>query len=273
MTSLAAIRVCLLRCLDRAGAALVHRSRSLARGLESGMERLIASWILLVMVATVLKVLTAPNRAASIFEAVGMSLPFLALAAAPVVGYRLALWRFAGGTGAEQPALRLARLGRWRSAAGAEIEQASIAGPAGFLVSLIIGLLLNVPVRSLEFLAVVPAINPGDPQWAHVLVAAMTCDVVLMNFIYMVCFVMAMRGNPLFPRMLVMAWMLDIALQHGIAQVIGQTNFPLTLVDPLVGFLDGNIKKVLISAALWLPYLVVSEQVNLIFRHRVRLTA
>ena len=32
----------------------------------------------------------------------------------------------------------------------------------------------------------------------------------------------------------------------------------------------GNIKKVLISIALWLPYLVFSRRVNVTYRHRVK---
>ena len=33
--------------------------------------------------------------------------------------------------------------------------------------------------------------------------------------------------------------------------------------------LDGNIKKVLISVGLWLPYLLLSTRVNVTYRHRV----
>ena len=33
--------------------------------------------------------------------------------------------------------------------------------------------------------------------------------------------------------------------------------------------LDGNVKKVLISAALWSPYLLLSRRVNVTFRSRV----
>jgi hypothetical protein len=38
----------------------------------------------------------------------------------------------------------------------------------------------------------------------------------------------------------------------------------------LQSLLSGNIDKVMISAALWLPYLILSERVNVTFRHRVR---
>jgi hypothetical protein len=33
--------------------------------------------------------------------------------------------------------------------------------------------------------------------------------------------------------------------------------------------LEGNVKKVLISMALWLPYLLLSTRVNVTYRHRV----
>jgi hypothetical protein len=37
----------------------------------------------------------------------------------------------------------------------------------------------------------------------------------------------------------------------------------------LQSMLEGNVKKVLIIAALWLPYLLLSKRVNVTFRHRV----
>ena len=33
--------------------------------------------------------------------------------------------------------------------------------------------------------------------------------------------------------------------------------------------LEGNVRKVLISMALWLPYLILSTRANVTFRHRV----
>jgi len=258
-------------------ASLVARaarsSAALGRLLDLRIEGAIPAWIVVIMLAAIAKVVTAPNPPASFTVAAAMSLPFLALAAAPVLGYRIAAGAFPRGRIADQPALRLARYGTWRQAPREELERAFMAGPAGFLVSLLAGIMLNVPVRTLEFLAVVPAINPADPGWAHVLVLAMGTDVVLLNFAYAVCFVMALRGNPLFPRVLVVTWLLDIAMQLTIARVMGQSGLPVFLVDPLRSFLWGNCQKVLISVVLWLPYLILSRQVNLLFRHRVRLAA
>jgi len=43
---------------------------------------------------------------------------------------------------------------------------------------------------------------------------------------------------------------------------------PDIVVEPLLKLLDGNITKVAISAVIWLPYLLLSERVNLTYRHR-----
>ena len=51
-----------------------------------------------------------------------------------------------------------------------------------------------------------------------------------------------------------------LAVRHGIDPNNPQSNAVL---------LDGNVKKVLISVALWLPYLLMSKRVNVTFRHRV----
>lgn len=248
-------------------------SRKIARFLDLRIETIIPAWIIVVMLATVAKVLTAPVPADSLFIGLTMSLPFLLLCAAPVAGYRIAAGAFPRGRVSEQPSFRLARYGSWRNAPRVQIERAFVAGPAGFLVSLVAGTLLNVPVRTLEFLTVVPAIHPASPAWAQTLVLAMGFDAVALNFAYAFCFVMALRANPLFPRALLVTWLLDVAMQMTIARIMGGADLPAALVDPLKSFLMGNCQKVLISAFLWLPYLMLSRQVNLIFRHRIRVAA
>jgi hypothetical protein len=95
----------------------------------------------------------------------------------------------------------------------------------------------------------------------------MTFDVVLFSSLYMIAFVAALRRVPLFPRLLVAIWMCDLATQLVIAQlVVGAGGLPDTVAAALHGLLDGNVKKVLISAALWLPYLLLSRRVNLTYR-------
>jgi len=102
----------------------------------------------------------------------------------------------------------------------------------------------------------------------------MAADVVVMNFFYMVCFVMALRTVPLFPRMLLLAWGMDIAMQLLIAQtIVGTPGVPADVTAPLHALLEGNVTKVLISAFVWLPYLILSERVNVTYRRRASLSA
>jgi hypothetical protein len=131
-------------------------------------------------------------------------------------------------------------------------------------------MLLNVPVRAAEFLAAMPPIPATAPHWASVLQGAMTFDVVLFTSLYPIAFVAALKRSAIFPRLLVAIWMLDIVMQIGIARVVAQsTQLPPAVADALQALLTGNVKKVLISVALWLPYLLLSTRVNVTYRQRV----
>ena len=108
------------------------------------------------------------------------------------------------------------------------------------------------------------------PRWGYLLFGLMAADVIVMSFFYMVCFVMALRTIPLFPRMLLFAWILDIAMQLLIAKTIMATpGVPAQVTAPLHGLLEGNIAKVLISVFVWLPYLILSDRVNVTYRLRI----
>ena len=99
---------------------------------------------------------------------------------------------------------------------------------------------------------------------------AMTADVVIMSFFYMVAFVMALRSIPLFPRMLLYAWLVDVFMQLIIASyVAGIGTVPARVETPLIALLQGNVTKVLISVAVWMPYLIMSQRVNLTYRSRI----
>jgi hypothetical protein len=138
------------------------------------------------------------------------------------------------------------------------------------MVSLLVGMLLNVPVRALEYLAAIPALSGPVPAWLSTLHLMMTLDVVLLSSLYTIAFVAALRRVPLFPRLLAAIWAIDLAMQLGIAgAVAGTEGLPPKVADALHTLLDGNAKKVLISIGLWLPYLLLSKRVNITYRHRV----
>jgi hypothetical protein len=251
--------------------ALGRRARRIVSFLDVRIELIITGWIAAVVFAGVAKVATAPIGARGFGEFCILMMPYLLVALAPVAGYRIAAGSFPRGLLSAQPVFRFARWGSWRRLDVAEARRHPAFGPAGFMASLVIGMMLNVPVRTAEYLAAIPAVSPGAPGWAQILLYAMTFDVVVMNFFYMVCFVMALRSVPLFPRMLLFVWIMDISLQILIAEQAGAApGLPPGVAEALAGLLNGNLQKVLISMALWLPYLLVSERVNVTYRHRSR---
>lgn len=251
---------------------LGRRSRVIAGYLDIRMDRFISIWVIVMVLFGLAKVATAPLKPSSLGEWALFLLPYLIVALSPVAGYRIAAGSFPRGLLSAQPALRLAILGRWKSLDPVTARRHADFGVSGFMVSLLVGILLNVPVRTAEFLVAIPSVGASAPEWAQVLFLMMTMDLVVMNFFYMVCFVLALRSVPLFPRMMLFAWVIDIALQFAIAQKVASTpGLPDYVARSLQTLLTGNIDKVMISAALWLPYLLISDRVNVTFRCRSRI--
>lgn len=243
------------------------RADALLLSLETRLNRILLGWLMVAGLATAVRIAFSPLEI--LVSAEGW-LPYLLLLLAPVASIVLALRWFAQGDRLPQPRFRLAQVGRWRTVSPAESRAHPLFGTSGIMVSLLIGMLINIPVRAGEYLLAIPAIAGPVPAWLSVLHAMMTLDVVLLPSLYAIAFVAALRRVPLFPRFLVAVWMLDVAMQLLIAQLVaGTPGLPHSVAGPLQGLLDGNIKKVLISAALWLPYLLLSTRVNVTYRSRV----
>ena len=250
-------------------ARLQSRSKAVARFFECRMEVVALAWAVIFGMGCLPRILFPTTPIATLSDTVLLILPYALIALAPVAGWVIATGSFPRGVLSAQPSLRLSLYGRWRKLSVLEARQDPAFGPAGFMASLLIGLLLNVVVRSFEFLLAMPAMGAEAPRWGYLLFGLMATDVIVMSFFYMVCFVMALRTVPLFPRMLLFAWLLDIAMQLLIAKSIMATSgVPAQITAPLHGLLEGNIAKVLISAFVWLPYLILSDRVNVTYRLR-----
>lgn len=225
-------------------------------------------WLLIALTACSARVAATP---VSLSHAGAESfVPYILLTVAPVASTLLALRWFDAAD--RQPPLtsRLAFVGRWRDVSGGEARAHPLYGTSGIMVSLLVGMLLNVPVRAAEFLAAMPPMPATAPHWASVLQGAMTFDVVLFTSLYPIAFVAALKRAPIFPRLLAAIWIGDIAMQLGIAKVAsGAAHLPPAVADALQALLVGNVKKVLISVCLWLPYLLLSTRVNVTYRQRV----
>ena len=246
-------------------ARLHARSTVLLGSLENRLSHLVIGWLLLAALASAGRIAMSPVAQ---LDTTALT-PYLLLVLAPAASFVLALRWFADGDRLPQPERRLALVGRWQPVSRDEAMRHRLYGTSGIMVSLLIGMLLNVPVRAAEYLVTMPAIAAGAPHWLATLHFAMTADAVLMSSLYVVAFVAALRRVPLFPRLLLFIWLVDITMQLLIAQSVTATDVPADVAVALHQLLEGNIKKTMISVGLWLPYLLMSTRVNVTYRHRL----
>lgn len=246
------------------------RSMAFTRQLEDGLPRLMFWWIILASFACGLRVAFSATPVVSMASHVAQLMPYVLVVGAPAVSMMLALRWFPRDAEFAQPETRLALWGRWQGIAPAHAKAMPHYGAAGLMASLLLGMLLNVPVRTLEFLAAIPALGDSPPQWLRLVFGLMLIDVVLFSSLYVIACVGALRHVPLFPRMLGAIWSLDLLMQIVMARLAdGVIQFPPPVAHALIDLLDGNLKKVLISAAIWCPYLLLSRRVNLTYRCRI----
>ena len=259
---------------ERLTARLTAESHRVANFIDRRLTALLGGWVVLTIIAGGIRLLmlqAALPKLARFETMAGLVITYLFVAAAPVAGYALTRGSFPSGKAVKQPSVRLARIGRWVDLTPVEAHQQPNFGVAGLLVSLVAGLLLSLTMRSAEYWLAMPAVPDGAAPWALALFRIMTFDLIFISFLYAVCITMALRAVPLFPRMLAYTWLCDVLMQVAIARyTINAGGLPSEVAGPLQAFLLANVKKVLISVMIWLPYLLVSNRVNLTFRQRVR---
>ncbi len=255
---------------DTADRFLSARSLALVCKLEVGLPRLMLFWVAFAGFACGLRLAFAATPMATTGQALANALPYLLLVGAPIVTILLGLSLFPADALHAQPETRLARIGRWRRVDPVAARSMPLYGVSGFMASLLVGILINVPVRTVEFLTGIPALGGMAPDWFRTLYTMMFADLVLLSCLYAFAFVLALRHVPMFPRFLAAAWGIDILMQICIARVMGHVaQLPGDVGTSLAAMLEGNLQKVLISVALWLPYLLLSRRVNLTYRWRV----
>jgi hypothetical protein len=243
------------------------RSVALICRLEVDLRVLGLWWVAAAAFASGLRIAFGGHDPAAV---VPNLLSYTLLIMAPVVTVFLGVRWFPKGVLHAQPELRLSRFGRWRDVDAVAARALPLFGASGFMASLVIGILLNIPLRTMEFMTAIPALPAEAPLWFAVLRQLMLLDVVLMTSMYAFAAVLALRHVPSFPRFLLAAWGIDLLLQIGIARSMGALgDLPPAVAGSLSGLLEGNLKKVLISMAIWLPYLILSRRVNLTYRCRV----
>jgi len=253
--------------IDRLTERMRLRSSALLLTIDNRIERILAIWLALAAAASLSRLAMTPH---SVPIANGSTLfSYALLVLAPVASTLLAMRWFSDGHLLSQPTTRLALAGRWARVERSEAERHPLYGTSGLMVSLLVGMMLNVPVRAVEYLAAMPPLPEQAPQWLSAMHYAMTLDVVLFSSLYMIAFVAALRRVPLFPRLLVAIWLADICMQLITANLVTAAGPPPAVAEALQNLLFGNVKKVLISMTLWLPYLLLATRVNVTYRHRV----
>lgn len=249
----------------------LERSHRFAANLLSTVEKAAPFWIAAIVTIGTLKLLAAPMPPRSFIEFGEIFMPYALLALAPLLGLRLASKAYPAGAQRNRLEFHLSQWGNWKRIDEGKASATAAYGPYGLMACLMFGLLLNVPVRAFEFLLAVPAIHGAAPDWARSIFLVMAADVIVMGFLYTACVVMALRAVPLFPRMLLAIWLIDITLQLAIASFAASQPFlPEQVAVALQQLLEGNLFKVFISMFVWLPYLILSDRVNLTYRLRAR---
>ena len=253
---------------DQLSHTMKTRSAALLLTIDNRLDRILKYWLLGAGLLSAARIALTPHPVVGASFSTFAS--YMLLVVAPFASTLLALYWFRNGHLQPQPAIRLARTGQWQTLTRFEAERHPLYGPSGIMVSLLVGMMTNVPVRAAEYLAAMPPIPESSPAWLQSLHFAMTFDVVLVGSLYMVAFVAALRKVPLFPRLLVAIWLGDLTMQLVTAEMVTRAgDVPPQVATALHGLLEGNVKKVLISVALWLPYLLLSKRVNVTYRHRV----
>ena len=246
---------------------LSAKSSAVLLQLQNRLDRIMLAWLLFAALASAARIALTPLKFPLGLDVI---LPYLLLVFAPAMSMVLALRWFADAEDQPQPQYRLAIAGSWTTVSRAEAREHPLYGAGGIMVSLLVGMLINVPIRALEYFGAMPAISGEVPAWLSMLHMMMTLDVVLIPSLYVIAFVAALRHAPLFPRLLIAIWVLDVAMQLFTAELVaGTPGLPAAVADALHSLLGGNVRKVLISAALWLPYLLLSKRVNVTYRQRV----
>jgi hypothetical protein len=253
---------------DQLSQTMKARSAAVLLTIDNRLDRIIQVWLLAAGLLSAARIALSSHSAGA--PALSTWTSYMLIVVAPFASTLLALRWFRDGETQPQPAIRLAQFGRWRTVSRFEAQHDPLYGTSGIMVSLLVGMMLNVPVRALEYLAAMPPLPAGMPGWLSTLHFAMTLDVILFGSLYMIAFVAALRRAPLFPRLLAAIWIGDIIMQLITAELVTRAGgLPASVAAPLHGLLDGNVKKVLISVALWLPYLLLSKRVNVTYRQRV----
>ena len=236
--------------------------------MSRNLKAIALTWLGLVAFLALPRIFGSPTPPADLAQLAQLALPYAFIALAPIAGFFIGRNAFLGAARRRSTSYQMAQFGSWKRLSVREAIRHPSFGPVGFMASLIVGMLINIVLRTFQFSLAIPALTVDAPSWGFMLFWIIAFSTVIMNFFYAVCFVMALRAVPLFPKMLLFTWMLDILLQLSIATQVAAFAPPVEVAAGLKHLLLGNMRQVLLSMLIWVPYIVLAERVNVTFRHR-----
>lgn len=255
--------------IDQFRSSMYRKSVRFVAPLEDRVRDLLLGWTIIVCLVCLARILFPVKPAHDAISALLLFVPHMMIIASPFFAYWTANALFPRGVDFTQPEIRLAAVGKWRRLDPLAVRDHPAFGPVGIMASLLLGMLLNVPIRTAEFMSAVPTMTSAAPMWGQMIYLAMSADLIVMNFLYMLCFFMALRRMPYFPRLLLLTWGIDVVSQLFIASYVSSApGLPTSVAAAIQPLLESNIKKVFISVIVWLPYLIISERVNVTYRWR-----
>ena len=238
--------------------------RSVLSWIRVNQDRFCFAWLLVAALLSLVRALGSP--ASPLLYAVLL----FAVLLLPVLAFRWGISIFPFGSLPAQSLSIGAR--KWSRLDPLEWHQLRRFDNDMIFSMMVCGLLLNIPVRALEFVAAMPFPILNAPGWYLALFPLMLFDLAVLTTCYAALSGIALSGAPAFPRLLIAVWLLDISAQLGIAAATAYIpGLPEKVMLLLIDLLHGNINKVAISVAIWLPYLLFSQRINLTFRGRLAL--
>lgn len=222
---------------------LQARSAAILSALEANLWRIGLLWVVLIGAGAALRVGTSASLSSA--------LPYLVLLIAP-------------------PLAMIAGLAGFRSGpVPAEVGRHPLYGANGLMLSLLLALLGSVALRAIELLTASPAVGDNAPEWLGGLHLLLTIDATVAGSLYALAFAAALRRSTWFPTALLAIWGCDLLLQLGVARAAQTLDLPANVSAALHLLLQGNATRVLVSLAIWLPYLLLSTRVAVTYRHRL----
>ncbi|WP_152569546.1 MULTISPECIES: hypothetical protein [Sphingomonas] len=140
-------------------------------------------------------------------------------------------------------------------------------GAGGLMLSLLLALLAAILLRGLSFLTAIPAAGADSSPWLGALHSWLTADATLACSLYAIAFAAGLRRSGHFPALLASAWAIDLAMQVIMTGAARGMMLPPEVAAAFTLLLHGNLTRVLVSLAIWMPYLLLSRRVAITYRH------